>query len=408
MAEWRLHWPLVLSAALGYSVTGLGTFSLGPMIAPLQEEFGWSRTQITIGLSIAGILGAVMSVPVGMLIDRFGPRRIGLAGVTFTTGTFALLSTATGSSLNWLLLWILYAFAFLGLQATVWTSAIAASFERSRGVALAFTMSGGSVAAIIVPLLITFLISAYGWRIAFLASGLLWAAVAIPLMLLFFRSTQDKGKPVPEHGGEQPAPVELHGVTIREGFRSATFYKLLLSAGLFTFTLLGLVVHFIPILQELGVDQLDAAGVASLIGIFSIIGRLGTGFLLDRFPGNLVGAAIFLLSVMGCILLLLFGDLPVVHMVAAAAFGVTLGAEMGVIAFLASWHFGLKNLGVLLGALTAALALGTALGPLAGSAAFDHFDSYTNFLVMAAILLVIAVAAVATVPRQSLCGQASY
>ncbi|MCB2079043.1 MAG: MFS transporter, partial [Novosphingobium sp.] len=396
LKEWGLHWPLAVSAAIGYSATGLGTYSIGPMTGPLQAEFGWSRAQITMGLTITGIVGALMSVPVGILLDRVGPRRVGIAGMALTTGAFALLSTATGDRFNWLLLWSFYALAFVGLQATVWTSAIAANFERSRGAALAFTMSGGSVSAVIVPITLTYFIEAYGWRIAFLATGSIWAAVAVPLMFLFFRGARDGPGDAAASGEAPSSPRELHGVSVHAGLRSPTFYKLLLAAGLFTFTLLGLVVHFVPILRDVGVDPLAAAGYAALIGIFSIVGRLGTGFLLDRFAGNLVGAVLFSLPVLGCALLLLLPGSSAGYLCAAAAFGLTLGAELEVIAYLASWHFGLRNLGILMGALTGSLALGSALGPLAGAAMFDHFASYSEFLILTALLLLIAVVAVVT------------
>src|SRR3990170_4722528 len=90
-AEWRNFWFLPLVAALGYSTAVLHTYAIGPFIAPLQQEFGWSRAQLSIGITIAGLAGAAFSVPIGMLVDRLGPRVVGLIGVLLMTASFALL-----------------------------------------------------------------------------------------------------------------------------------------------------------------------------------------------------------------------------------------------------------------------------------------------------------------------------
>jgi MFS family permease len=148
---------------------------------------------------------------------------------------------------------------------------------------------------------------------------------------------------------------------------------LLLASALFSFTAIGAVVHFVPILTDRGAAPLEAAGIASLVGIFSIVGRLGTGVLLDRFPGHLIGAAAFLLPIIASVLLLLDGANPLSQVIAAAVLWLTVGSEVNVITYLAARHFGLKNFGALYGALLMAFSLGTACGPLAAGAVFDHY-----------------------------------
>jgi MFS family permease len=387
-AEWRSFWFLPLAAALGYSTAVLHTYAIGPFIAPLQQEFGWSRAQLSIGITIAGLAGAVFSVPIGILVDRVGPRIVGLIGVLLMTGAFALLGTATGGTANWLLLWSIVAFANLWLQATVWTSAVATRFETSRGLAFAITLSGASVAATVFPILATWLIGAYGWRHAFMAMGGIWAVVVFPIMLLFFRGARDKGSKQRHLTAAEKNAIT--GMSVAEGLRSPAFYKLLLASGLFTFTALGIIVHFVPILTDRGADPLAAAGIASLVGIFSIFGRLGTGLLLDRFPAHWVGATVFLLPILACALLFF-----------------TVGAEVDVIAYLVSRHFGLKNFGVFSGAMIGALALGVAFGPLGAGAAFDRYGSYAQFLMLTMVFMAVSSIALATLsrPRFSAQGQ---
>ena len=103
--EWRQYGMLPVVAALGYATSVIHIYGLGPYIEPIQEAFGWSRTQVTSGLTIATVINAVFCIAIGMLVDRIGPRTVGLVGVLLTTGAFALLSTATGEQANWILLW---------------------------------------------------------------------------------------------------------------------------------------------------------------------------------------------------------------------------------------------------------------------------------------------------------------
>lgn len=395
VAEWRGFWTLPVAAALGYAVSVLHLYSIGPFMEPLQSEFGWTRVHISMGITIVGLVGASLSVPVGMLVDRIGPRPVALTGALLMTGTFALLATATASAFHWVVLWSLVALGNLGLQATALTSAVASRFEASRGLAFALTLSGGSVGAVLHPVLATWLIELYGWRTAFSAMGGIWALIALPLMLLFFRGAQDGTR---QHHARITQARALSGVSVRDALRSSTFYKLLLASGLLTFTNVGIIVHFVPILTDRGATPLAAAQIASLIGIFSIVGRFGAGWLLDRCPGHIVGASVFGMPIVACVLLIESAD-PLSQAIAAACFGVTVGAEVDVIAYLASRHFGLKNFGVLFGVIISALTLGVAFGPIASGAAFDRYASYSQFLGVTMVFMIVSCIALISLPR---------
>lgn len=382
-AEWRRFGFLPLAAGLGYATSVLHVYSLGAFIGPLQQEFGWSRATASAGLTVSALISAVGCIPVGMLVDRIGPRRIGLIGVIAMCAALAFLSTATGAPANWLALWGVVAVGTFFVQATVWTSAVASRFEASRGLAFAITLSGASLAATVYPIFATWLIGNYGWRTAYSAMGGVWVLLVFPVLFFLFRGAHDRGRKQPVAA----APSALTGISLSEGLRSAALYKLLMAAGLFSFTVIGVAVHFVPILTDSGATPLSAAGIASLVGIFSIVGRLGTGFLLDKYPGHLVGAPAFLIPIVACALLLTDGANPVSQGIAAAIFGLTLGSEVDVIAYLAAKHFGLKNFGALYGVLQMALAGGTAFGPLAAGAVFDRYQSYSLFLMLTAALM---------------------
>ena len=376
--EWARYWHIPLTSALGYSASGLQLFGLGSFVNPIQHEFGWSRAQITSGAAIVSIGVALASLPMGVLLDRFGARRVGLVGVLMMATAVALLSTATGTISNWLLLWAVIAMSAAWVQAPVWTSAVVSHFDRARGLALGVTLCGTSFAVFAMPLLATWLVGAFGWRYAFVGLGGIWAAVSLPILYLFFHSAQDGT-------GEARARLKtdremLPGVSLAESLRTLALYKLLFANTFFAFAIVGIIVHFVPLLTDRGAAPMTAAAAASLIGIFSVVGTLGAGAMLDRFPGRIIGTIAFLLPIPGCALLLIDGVGFAGYSIAAALFGLTLGADVDVITYLATRHFGLKNFGAIQGVLLGAVAIGAALGPLAAGAAFDHFGSYAPFL----------------------------
>lgn len=390
-AEWRNYWFVPVSAAMGYATAVMYVYSMGPFIEPITREFGWSRAQVSSGITIAAFLSAIFCIPIGILVDRIGPRRVGLFGVTAMCGAVALLSTATGDTANWTILWVILAFATLWVQATVWTSAVNSRFVASRGLALAITLSGASLAATIFPVIATWLIANFGWRGAYLGLSCGWLVLVLPVMFFCFKGAQDTGAATREE--EETRKAVLTGLTLQQGLRSSALYKLVMAGGFFAFTAIGTVVHFVPILTDSGAEPLKAASVASLIGIFSLVGRLGTGFLLDRFPGHLVGATAFIIPIIACALLLSDGSNILYQTLAAIIFGLTLGAEVDVIAYLAAKYFGLKNFGALYGAMVMALSMGTAFGPLGAGALYDHYQSYDQFLMLTALLMGISAVA---------------
>lgn len=132
---------------------------MGVFIIPLAREFGWGRTLISSGIAIASLAAAVLSPFFGVLIDRYGSRRVAMPGLVATAIAIALFSTVNGSPAQWLLLWAVYAVISIAVKTTVWTAAIAHHFVAARGMALALTLSGTAAAQAIVPPIATWLIA---------------------------------------------------------------------------------------------------------------------------------------------------------------------------------------------------------------------------------------------------------
>ncbi len=392
-AEWRAHPLLPMAAMFGYSVSVIHIYGINPYIVPVTKEFGWTREQFTWAFSLAILFQAVMAIPLGILVDKFGSRRLGLAGIVMVCLAFAGLSTATADLVWWYVLWAIITLVALPVQATVWTSAVASRFTSARGLALAFTLCGASIAQFAMPPLATTLIGTHGWRTAFWMHGLIWLAVVLPFVFIWFRGAHD----VPVKAAE-PFP-EKHGIAFRDGLRSSAYLRLLIASLFFTFTVVALNFQFMPMLSDWGIPPDSAKWYASLIGLASIAGRLGIGWLIDRFDAARIGAVVFLLPVVSALLLLFGREFGATPALVAVLLGFTLGAEVDVIVYLTTRFFGLKNFGALYGGLLGALSVGTALGPLAAARVFDRTGSYDQFFWLAIGLAMLASLALFTLPK---------
>lgn len=403
MAEWRRYGMVPIAAGLGYSTLAIQAYGIGPFVSSFEAEFGWSRTQVMLGLTISNTVGVLLNFAVGVLADRLGPRRVALTGVVVKTTAIALLATASGSLLNWSLLWVLVALGAVLAQANVWASAVASRFDRARGLALAVTLSGSSFCAAIVPMLATWLIGDYGWRVALVGVAGIWLIVVFPLVFLFFRGRQDDVRQERRAGvaAQAQAAADLPGVTIGEGLRMAAFWRLLIAAFAFAFYTLAISPNLVPLMMEKGETALAAAQIAALMGVVGIIARISAGFMLDHFSARALGTFVFVLPVIGCALMLADAPGYLVLALAVASFGITIGAEYDVVFYLVSRHFGLRSFASLMGALLTAGALGGAVAPVVAGWLYDRFGGYDQMLIVLMVLMASGAVAIASMGKPS-------
>jgi MFS family permease len=393
-AEWRAYWPLTLAALVGYSTIGLQSYGIGPFVPHLEKAFGWTRTDVMIGLSLSNAVGVFLNILIGMIVDRFGPRRVALTGLLVKTGSFALLATASGSLLNWSLLWVVLAVGVVLVQSTVWTSAVAARFDHSRGIAMAVALSGTPITAAVVPILATWLIGDYGWRVGFVGVAAAWIVVTFPVVFLFFKDGRDPAQP--QHiVSAGPVP----GLTLREGMRTAAFWRLLIAFGAFSLYNMAMSANLVPLLGETGITPMQAARIASVMGLVGIVARLTVGFLLDRFPGALIGGLTQFLPVIACAILLLDDPGLWLLTLAVALFGIATGAEIDVALYLATRHFGLRSFAALFGAVITFGAVNAAIGPYVAGWLHDRSGNYDGLLMTVMVAMTIGALAMGTMGR---------
>lgn len=376
--EWRSSWKVVLAAFAGSALASMYAYSLGVTIAPLEREFGWSRAQISSGLLIVSLFSVTLSMPMGMIIDRAGPRRLALVGVVIYCVAVALLSRATASLQVWWALWALIAISIMFIKPTVWVAAITSLFTVHRGMALAVVLSATGFISFLTPIVTLTLAKTFGWRMAyvFLAGG--GAIIVLPLVYLFFTSAKDRQRQAPQRIEQQQGV--LLGLTVRQGLTSVNFYLLAVAGLAMSLASVAMTINMVPILMFKTFSPETAALGAGLIGVAQVVGRLSGGYFLDRFNARIVAAvAVALPIVTGALLLGFPGSLPAA-ILAVIFLGLAAGAEMDAVAYLCGKCFGQRNFAALFGAFSGILTLGVGIGPMLGNFVYDRTRSYDPVL----------------------------
>jgi MFS family permease len=376
-SEWRQHWPVVLAATAGVAISTINVYSAGLFIDPFERAFGWTRAQISFGPVLPAVATVILAPFMGAAIDRFGPRRIGIIGVVTLICLTALLGLAGPSIWSWWALWTLLAIINVFIQPMVWTSAVSGFFAAGRGLALAVTLCGSGIGSIVTPILTYRLIEHFGWRMAFVGLAVCWGAMVTPLVVLLFTSVRDRERTLMKSSYEQSlrAPPAR-----RDALLSGRFFQLAMAGFLIATVVVSLAVSLVPILAWTGLDRKQAAGIAAMLGIASITGRLTIGFLLDRVEGRFLAAFSVCLPILSGLLLIVSPKSTVAASAAVLILGLALGAELDLVAYLTSRYFRLENFGLLFGSIAGLITLAGGGGPWLISLVYDLRHSYLPVL----------------------------
>jgi MFS family permease len=377
-------WWMVLVTAIALTAGPIlvtGTFGL--FIKPLAETFGWSRSAISLGFSIVAGFASLAAPIVGLFADRFGPRKVVLcAALLFGSGFLSFLSLSA-SIWHFYGLSLFTALGGIGLTTIPYATAISRWFVRQRGVALGFMGVGVFVGGMFAPPLVTYVIAHWGWRWAYATLGLLVWSIILPVVGLFLvESPQQLGLRPDGDAEDAKSPVASthHGTSSRdstfaEARRTLPFWLMAVSFSLLSATIHGCLTHLAPLLTDQGLSAQQAAAALMLFSAMGAVGRITTGYLLDRIPPRLVATSYFLAVVLGLLAALGSSDERLAWLF-AALLGIGFGAESDLMPYLTARYFGLKSFGEIYGWIFGAFAFGAVLGPFLMGWVFDTTGSY--------------------------------
>lgn len=394
------RWWIVAVAAFGLS-TSPGQFAYGAFslfIEPLEQEFGWARADMSLALTLFTLCLAVTLPFMGRLVDRYGSRRV-LAPSMLVLGA-GLCVLGWQLDALWILLTVYVLIGVLGAGANSppYMRTVSSWFDRRRGLAIGTAMAGAGLGYAYVPPMVRYINDAYGWRFSFLALGAIIVFVATPLVALFLRDPpRPQAAATPDPSG---AVVETGGDAWREAMGRGVFWMLICVFALLSFSLYGMLAHFKPMLSDMGIPGEEAGWIAGMVGIAVMVSRVAIGYLIDRIFAPRVALVVFLLSAAG-MAVLSTGNAAGFAIPAALLLGLSMGAEIDLLAYLAGRYFGLKSFAVIYGLLFSAFLAGTALGPWAYGAAYDADGNYATMLLVGAGCCALAALITGFLPRWS-------
>ncbi len=364
---------LAMMAIVGFALYGLPFF-----YDQWIDEFGWSRVTVTSGNAFSKLLVApLFGFIAGWIIDRFGPRRVMMAGILMAGG--ALIGLGMMSTI-----WMFYFLYFFNALGYIFGGPlpnqvlISRWFGRNRGKAMGIAYIGIGTGGFIVFQLAAFLINNLGWRMALTCIGIVMIIIAFPLA--FFIKEPEK-----ETSLEQK---EKESVPIKNILKSPYFYLLALGSMCSIAAVGGTNQHLKLYLRDFQYSQSEAANVASLVLFSSIAGRLFVGWLADLLPRKYVMIIVYLI-VATAIPFLLFPDFPGRIYIFAIIFGIGLGGDYMIIPLMAGDLFGVKVLGRVMGIILVADGIAESLAPLMVGALYNQLaKGYTlGFSVLIGIAL---------------------
>ena len=381
---WYVLFGMVIALLVAEGVT-IG--SLSAYVVPLEEHFGWSRAQVSMGFSVTvGTIGLFAPI-IGRLIDVVGPRRLMLIGAPVCCAAFVLLAFMTQ-------LWHWYAYlalssVALGLVAYMPAQALAVRwFDRRR--ALATSIIGASVwmGQLFMLPLVQLIITRLGWGDAFLYSGMLVVAAYIVAFIFVRDHPKDHERDAPAAPGMELStePVVLSGLTIGQAIRTPLFWTLVLGLMLLYFVVFGWLSQGVPYYQSVGFSDTWSAQIVSLTAGGAVIWLLTAGTQIERFRRPERVASVCALFVCGSLITLYLtgGSVPGVS-IAVVLYVIGFAAAPPLEALMLSRAFGLKNFATIMGTAFLFQTIAIVFSPIIAGSIYDRNGNYDLALIIYAI-----------------------
>jgi len=369
---------IALTLALAYGIW----YSYSVILVALLREFGWSRSVLAGAFSVFTIVHGGLNPWIGALCARVGGLRVmafGGAAMGLTLFADSFISTPLGLYLGFGVATALAVAAAGWIPSLVY---VQREYQDSLGLSIGIISAGVGVGMLLVVPLAQLLIDAFGWRTAFRVLGLISVVWIVPSSLWLMRQPkyenqgQTPARQNQERSGSDP---DFRGATLRQAMRTQPFW--LLVAAFFFGNLCSqtLHVHQVAYLVDHGLAAIVAASVVGVVGLSSIVGKIGGGWLSDRMEREIVYVAGIAIMSVSALVLLALGAAPTA--LGAYGYAVLLGvgysATASLIPAMVSDRFSGAHFGAIVGVGLMGSAAGSALGPLIAGRLYDVTGSYT-------------------------------
>ena len=377
---------------------GGARFAIGLLLHPMAEDLEWSRSAVSLNVTVFMVLSACALPFVGRLVDRAGAGIVLGAAVLASALGLALMSVVERPWEAFLFYGAVFALGSAGTSITPVGVLLSRWYPHRMGMANSIAISGMGVGQLLVISVLAAQLAAFGWRGSFLALGIATLVCILPLVLLARRTAN----PAPDAGpGGDPRPAAASGggaATLREALASRRFRLLLVIYAICGFQDFLVATHVVAFALDEGVDSLLAGNMLAFMGLTGLGGVLLTGVLNDRFGPVLPTAICFVLRTVLCAVLLVSRE-PAVIVGAFLLFGATFWITAPLSVVFGREIAAMARLGTVTGLITMVHHSAGGLGALAGASIFDASGSYDGAFVVMLALSIIALGLTLALPR---------
>ena len=396
-------WGILLTCLVGLmlGVSSVVFMSFGAFVGAIELDFGWTRTETSLALSIATLSTIFATLFVGVLLNRYGVRKVLIPSILLFSVAVYCMSLMTDSLWHFYMMYMVLPFLGGATGPISYSKVIVNWFDKRRGLALGIGLSGAGLGAAVIPVLVQSMIAEGGWRMAYQQLSIVIVVVCLPMVVMLLKESPenfddslesgvDRGSDVHiDHISEQnKKQFHIEGFSLAEVFRQSDFWLMAAAFMLLGCVMNGTLAHLIPMQAEnVGMDI--ATKLAAAVGVSLILGRLLAGYLMDKFFAPYV-AIVFLAGPVASLILFAVEPSQGYLFLAAALFGMAVGAEFDVISYFTSKYFGLANYGTVYGILYSVFLLGGIFGPYFMGAGYDKWGNYSIVLLCFSALTFVA------------------
>ena len=389
-------WLIMLAPFLVATVSmGSYQYTHGLFVDPLGQAFGWSRTEVSASLSFAAV-GIITAPFLGRLLDKYGAKPVMLCSVALMGSSFVLRPFMTE-------LWHLYAISFLQFMAINGTVMLPAGrlvgiwFKKNRGQVLGITMMGNNFGGLVLPPVIGAILVSFSWQIAYYAIAIMFALVWLyTLKFVSENKVSDSKSNINTRISTDPAQI-LPGMTLQEAIKTKSFYLIAIITPIGSLAFSMVLPHVIDNYTNAGVSLLTAASGLVVLSTFGMIGKIFWGAVGEKITGRKALMCSFSVTIVGIVLMYNPVAGPLLW-IAAAVFGLGMGAFGPLYTMIIQDLFGLRNYGAISGLLGLTGVISFGAGPIMGGLSYDMAGTYKPIILAASIGIAIGVLLLTQVP----------
>jgi MFS transporter, OFA family, oxalate/formate antiporter len=377
---WAIIWASFFTTAFA---SGASQYGFGMFVEPLEQEFGWTRTQINLSLSI-GLISGLLSPLVGWGVDKYGSRSIMTVSLLIVAASFLMRAGMT-ELWHWYALSALLAIGFPGTFLPV-GKLVGTWFPATRGRMMGTAITGNNVFGLIGVPLMSLVIQTEGWRLAYaiIGGGVLIVAVAVWFIVRSVPISDEAASG--ESGGAKAQAFTSSDYSLREALNSWKFWLLLAGVTCAGFSYPSFMTQLIPHMQSVGWGSSKATLVLTVLAGTALASKVSWGLLSERLTARL--SFVIAISIMssGVVFVTLAGS-SIFVWPAIVFFGAGFGGIGPLMSLVVMETFGLRNFGSIQGVVAMVLAtVPVLIGPILAGSLFDLTGSYeTSFWIVSGI-----------------------